>query len=427
MDRTMEPQKFGRYEIISELGRGAMGVVYKAADPILNRVVAIKTINLLLADDEREEYETRFYQEAKAVGGLSHPNIVTIYDLGNTGDMAYMAMEFLDGQELRELIGEHRQLPIRKSLSIAGQVADGLAYAHERGIVHRDIKPANIMILSQDLVKLTDFGIARMRTSDVKTQTEIRLGSPKYMSPEQIIGKRTDRRSDIFSLGIVLYEMLTGKAPFAGDNLESLMYQTIHFVPPPPSRTNSDTPEMLDLIVAKMLEKFAEDRYQDAREVASDLRECEKHYGSESVPGITGNAVMAARLHDLPPAFAADFGPAVNVVAMEYSRRGDVEKVSEIGVGALGISPTFDSFEATQRLAKEVGMVREFEDFSATMRFAKTLPAPSGAPSAKLSITPASIAQNENVNLSDWNGKEKLFASSLLLIAILVAAARPRS
>ena len=422
MDRTMEPQKFGRYEIISELGRGAMGVVYKAADPILNRVVAIKTINLLLADDEREEYEARFYQEAKAVGGLSHPNIVTIYDLGNTGDMAYMAMEFLDGQELRELIGEHRQLPIRKSLSIARQVADGLAYAHERGIVHRDIKPANIMILSQDLAKLTDFGIARMRTSDVKTQTEIRLGSPKYMSPEQIIGKRTDRRSDIFSLGVVLYEMLTGKAPFAGDNLESLMHQTIHFVPPPPSRTNHDTSEMLDLIIAKMLEKSAEDRYQDAREVATALRECEKHYGYESVPGRTGNAVMATRLHDLPPAFAADFGPAINVTATEYSRRGDVDKVSEISAAALGVSLTFDSFEATQRLTNEVGMVREVEDYSATVRFAEILPAPSRVASAKLSITPASIAQNANVNLPNWSGKEKLFASSLLLIAILVAA-----
>ena len=422
MDRTMEPQKFGRYEIISELGRGAMGVVYKAADPILNRVVAIKTINLLLADDEREEYEARFYQEAKAVGGLSHPNIVTIYDLGNTGDMAYMAMEFLEGTELRELIGEHRQLPIRKSLSIARQVADGLAYAHERGIVHRDIKPANIMILSQNLAKLTDFGIARMRTSDVKTQTGIRLGSPKYMSPEHIIGKRIDPRSDIFSLGIVLYEMLTGKAPFAGDNLESLMHQTIHFVPPPPSRTNPDTSEMLDLIIAKMLEKSAEDRYQDAREVATDLRECEKHYGSESVPGRTGNAVMATRLHDLPPAFAADFGPAVNLAATEYSRRGDVENVSEIGAAALGVSLTVDSFEATQRLANEVGMVREFEDYSATVRFAETLPAPSSVASAKLSITPASIARNANVNLPGWSGKEKLFASSLLLIAILVAA-----
>ncbi len=422
MDRTMEPQKFGRYEIISELGRGAMGVVYKAADPILNRVVAIKTINLLLADDEREEYEARFYQEAKAVGGLSHPNIVTIYDLGNTGDMAYMAMEFLDGEELRELIGEHRQLPIRKSLSIARQVAEGLAYAHERGIVHRDIKPANIMILSQDLAKLTDFGIARMRTSDVKTQTEIRLGSPKYMSPEQIIGKRTDRRSDIFSLGIVLYEMLTGKAPFAGDNLESLMHQTIHFVPPPPSRTNPDTSEMLDLIIAKMLEKSAEDRYQDAREVATDLRECEKHYGSGSVPGRTGSAVMATRLHDLPPAFAADFGPAVNMTATEYSRRGDVDKVSEISAAALGVSPPSDSFEATQRLANEAGMVREFEDYSATVRFAEILPAPSRVASAKLSITPAPIAQNANVNLPSWSGKEKLFASSLLLIATLVAA-----
>jgi eukaryotic-like serine/threonine-protein kinase len=412
----MESQKFGRYEVMSELGRGAMGVVYKAADPVLNRVVAVKTINLLLADDEREEYEARFYQEAKAAGGLSHPNIVTIYDLGNTGDTAYMAMEFLEGRELRDLIGENQPLPIRKSLAIAAQVADGLAYAHERGIVHRDIKPANIMILSGDLAKLTDFGIARMRTSEVKTQTGMRLGSPKYMSPEQVIGKRTDHRSDIFSLGIVLYEMLTGRAPFSGGNLEALMYQTIHFVPPPPSRINPDIPEMLDLIIAKMLEKSTDDRYQATREVASDLRECEKHYGSESVLGRTGNAAMATGLHDLPPGLAADFGPTADVTAVKDLRDADTEKIA--GVGALGISTVFDSFEATQRLAKEVGMAREFDEFSATTRFARTV----RSPAVEATMRVASITQNIPMKPSGWSGKEKLFASSLLLIAILVAA-----
>ncbi len=229
----------GRYEIISELGQGAMGVVYKARDPMLDRIVAIKTINLTLPKEELVEYEARFYQEAKAAGGLSHRNIVTIHDIGRSDRVAYMAMEFLEGKELRRLMQARTPIQVAHALDIGAQVAEGLQFAHDRQIIHRDIKPANIMVLDDGLVKITDFGIARMRTNEVKTVTGMILGSPKYMSPEQVSGKRADTRSDIFSLGVVLYEMLTGTSPFVADNIHGVMYQTMNFSPPAPQNTQS--------------------------------------------------------------------------------------------------------------------------------------------------------------------------------------------
>ena len=184
---------------------------------------------------------------------------------------------------------------VPQALSIAAQVAEGLAYAHQQGVVHRDIKPANIMVVAEGPVKITDFGIARMRASADLTQTGVMLGSPKYMSPEQVIGKRADHRSDIFSLGVILYEMLTGAAPFSGENVTALMYQIVNFAPPAPSSVNPQVPEMLDFVVAKMLVKPLDERYQDAREVARDLRECERSLA----------APVAATLRGRPSAWRA--------------------------------------------------------------------------------------------------------------------------
>jgi len=229
------PTRLGRYELLSELGQGAMGVVYRAHDPVLDRIVAIKTINLTLPKDELAEYEARFYQEARAAGGLNHPNIVTIYDIGKSERVAYMAMEFLEGEELRATLAAGNPLPLTQALDVVIQVAEGLAYAHERHIVHRDIKPANIMIVRDGLVKITDFGIARMRTTEVKTMTGMIMGSPKYMSPEQVAGQRADHRCDLFSLGVVLFETVTGEAAFQGDSIHGIMYQILHSTPPPPS------------------------------------------------------------------------------------------------------------------------------------------------------------------------------------------------
>lgn len=265
----------GRYEIIEVLGQGAMGIVYKAHDPLIERFVAIKTINLqVLTKEEKESFEARFNQEAKAVGQLNHPNIVTIHDLGESGDIAYIAMEFLEGHELQDIIKNGQRLPLGDVLNIVIQVAAGLVYAHQHGIVHRDIKPSNIMVLKDHRAKITDFGVASMASSLLRTQTGKILGSPLYMSPEQVLNHSIDPRSDIFSLGIVLYQMLTGQLPFSGDNANSVMYQIVNDVPKKPRSLNPDIPDKLDLIVSKCLEKNPDDRYQHANDLGDDLRSC---------------------------------------------------------------------------------------------------------------------------------------------------------
>ncbi len=342
--------QLGRYEVISELGQGAMGVVYKARDPLIDRVVAIKTINLGLAQEEKEEYEGRFYQEARAAGRLNHPNIVTIYDVGKSGDIAYIAMEFLQGCELRDLMRENSKLPVDQVLDMVAQVASGLAYAHEHEIVHRDIKPSNIMVIRDGHVKITDFGIARMASSAIRTQTGMVLGSPKYMSPEQVLGKEIDTRSDIFSLGVMLYEMLTGQSPFTGENVNAIMFQTLNSVPTPPGMLNSSVPDMLNFIVAKALAKDRDDRYQNASELATDLRACRATLPRSDSP----IDVSVGEKRKLA-------GVVVN------EQRQDLD-TAEQALTTLGLSTAFDSTEATMRLAALTTTAEEVDEFSKTLK-----------------------------------------------------------
>jgi serine/threonine-protein kinase len=351
----MEPAQLGRYVIQSELGRGAMGVVYKATDSVLERSVAIKTVNITLEREYADKYEQRFYQEARAAGGLNHPNIVTVHDVGKAGDVVFMAMEYIEGVELRTLIGEGRPLRATQAVSIAAQVAEGLAYAHQHGVVHRDIKPANIMVVANGPVKITDFGIARMRGSGDLTQTGTLLGSPKYMSPEQVIGKRADHRSDVFSLGVILYEMLCGAAPFNGENVTALMYQIVNFVPPPPSSLNSAVPELLDYIVAKMIAKPLEERYADAAEAARDLRECERQLGAP--PTSTQPPRTAPGLTAAPQPTLVDTEAKTVVLAQSFNRTRVADQVPEQlpASPAHGLAQSFDSIAATQRLATLTG------------------------------------------------------------------------
>jgi serine/threonine protein kinase len=343
----------GRYEILAELGKGAMGVVYRANDPMLSRTVAIKTINMSSDPQEVAEYEARFYQEAKAAGGLNHPNIVTIHDIGKSGNVVYMAMEYLEGEELRTLMKAGEPLPVARAVEIAAQVAEGLAYAHQHGVVHRDVKPANIMILHSGPAKITDFGIARMRTAEVRTQTGVVLGSPRYMSPEQVAGKRAEPRSDIFSLGVIFYEMLTGKPAFTGDDITSVMYQILNVVPPAPSTINPGVPQVVDFIVAKALAKTPEDRYQDAAELARDL-----HESAKSVPA--GPAPASMR-----PAAQPKLDPQAQALvrSLPGERRADAVGVVAEPAPTLGLSKAFNSLDATMKLAAQTGMVDALASF----------------------------------------------------------------
>ncbi|HEY6865011.1 MAG TPA: serine/threonine-protein kinase [Burkholderiales bacterium] len=270
---TRKQARIGRYKIAAELGRGAMGVVYKAKDPVLDRTVALKTIGMGEDASGRSEYQARFFLEAKAAGKLNHPNIITIHDYGEEGELAWMAMELLEGTELRARMQEG-QVPLAEAIDIAQQVAEGLGYAHEHGVVHRDIKPSNIMLMKRGKVKIMDFGIARMRASDLKTSTGVVLGTPRYMSPEQVAGEPVDHRSDIFSLGTVLYEMLTRTSLFAGNDTPQILHNVQAFQPVAPSRLNPEVPAMLDFVVARALKKEPDVRYQDAYEMAADLRAC---------------------------------------------------------------------------------------------------------------------------------------------------------
>jgi len=394
-----EPWLLGRYEIVAELGKGAMGVVYRANDPMLNRMVAIKTINTEEAGHEgMAEYEARFYTEAKAAGGLNHPNIIIIYDIGKSGHLVYMAMEYIEGRELRELLAEGQPLAVVQAVDVAAQVAEGLAYAHQHQVVHRDIKPANIMITAQGRAKIADFGIARMRSSETRTQTGVILGSPKYISPEQVVGKRADHRSDIFSLGIILYECLTGATPFNGEGLSALMYQITNHDPAPPSAANPQVPVMLDYIIAKVLAKAPEARYQSAADFANDLRECK----SQLETGQAGAAPVLATTRPIALAPQAAAAPS----GQDLQREPD-EEISTAPSPTKGISRAFDSQEATQRLMRQIGA-------DGTMEFVSTK-----------SISATSISRDRALGPGEpqWGQRETMIFAATVVVALIIATA----
>lgn len=273
--RAAPKRTLGRYRILKELGRGSMGVVYLGEDPTIHRSVAIKTMRLDQSDDAdlMKEVKTRFFHEAESTGRLSHPNIVTIYDAGEEEDLGYIAMEFLEGATLKASCRKESLLPIKEAVSIVATVAEALDYAHRQGIVHRDIKPSNIMVTNEHAVKVTDFGIARITTS-TNTQTTMIMGTPSYISPEQVKGEKVDGRADIFSLGVVLFELLTSEKPFQAETITSLLFKIAH-EPPLLARTiRPDLPHSTDAIFDRALQKNAVHRYQHARELAHDLRAC---------------------------------------------------------------------------------------------------------------------------------------------------------
>ncbi|MGM0562718.1 MAG: protein kinase domain-containing protein [Pseudomonadota bacterium] len=280
-DDVQKPM-LGRYQVQKELGKGAMGVVYLGEDPKISRTVAIKTMALSqeFDDDELDDVKARFFREAETAGRLNHPNIVTIYDAGDEHDLAYIAMEFLRGKDLVEYTKPGQLLPLDTALDLISQCADALNYAHSHNVVHRDIKPANIMYdPDSGSLKVTDFGIARI-TDASKTKTGVVLGTPSYMSPEQLSGKKIDGRSDLFSLGAMLYQMTVGELPFTGDSMATLMFKIANDPTPDPRQVNPDLPDCVAEIIARALEKDPDQRYQNGAEMVADLQSCRSRIGA---------------------------------------------------------------------------------------------------------------------------------------------------
>ncbi len=271
MDEASE-KKIGRYEILAELGRGAMGIVYKARDPHLDRIVAIKTlrVDLGLPPEHQEDFKKRFYREAMAAGRLSHPAIVAIHDVLEIDRTPYIVMEYVEGQTLAHLIAVEGPLELQRAVGLVLQVCGALEYAHARGVVHRDIKPGNILVAGGREAKVSDFGIARI-SGNKMTQTGTMLGSPSYMSPEQVKGVGVDGRSDLFSLGVVLYEALTGVDPFSGESPSTVLYKIVHEEPVSLPERNRAVPPVLDAVVRRVLAKDPERRYSTARAFADAL------------------------------------------------------------------------------------------------------------------------------------------------------------
>ncbi len=266
--------KAGRYEIIGELGRGAMGVVYKATDPVIGRTVAVKTIKLSEEGTglSRPELLTRFQTEARAAGLLTHPNIVVVFDAGEEDGLYYITMELVEGRSLQAHLDGQVAFALPRVLRIMEQTCSALQFAHERNVVHRDIKPANIMLTADDTVKVTDFGTAKILQFGTMQQTAHVMGTPSYMSPEQVKGRAVDGRSDIFSLGVLLYEMVTGEKPFPGQNITTVIYKIVNEEPVPPRQIDPSIHPGISAVVMKALAKEPEARYQSSREMLEDLR-----------------------------------------------------------------------------------------------------------------------------------------------------------
>ena len=328
--------KLGRYEVVSELGKGAMGIVYLAKDPVIGRLVAIKTIRASAGGDEEDtqEFRERFVREAQTAGILSHPNIVTIHDIGEDPDTqtSYIAMEYIEGKNIKMLLGEKTRFGFEHVSEIVAEVAEALDYAHRKGIIHRDVKPANIIITTDGKVKITDFGIAKIASSNLTTTGQF-LGTPNYMSPEQVSGSPVDGRSDLFSLGVVLYELLTNRKPFQGDNLTAISYKIVHEDHTPPAELSPDVPDEFNDIVARAMAKDPWNRYQRGKDMALALYQLKAQLEERKSQDDLGTMVSAAA-EQVPTLKLA------NLRAIAESGAPDPQETPAAMPGAPGPAPT---------------------------------------------------------------------------------------
>ena len=314
-------EKIGKYNIIEMLGKGAMGVVYKALDPDIGREVAIKTIRFDITDSDDEEMMGRFIREAQAAGKLDHSNIATIYDVGRENDLTYIVMQYIKGQSLQQVIANKKKFSPKEINDILIPLCDALEYAHQHGIVHRDIKPANILIDLKGKPNVVDFGVARVETSTL-TQSGMTVGTPSYMSPEQIMGKRVDNRADIFSLGVILYELATGQRPFSGGNVSTLMYKIVNEEPPHITDVEKSLPSNYENIIEKALAKDPKDRFQSCLQFIAALK-------GES---IDTNATVA---------YNFDQGETIRVEKPQKKGRGLVLGLSLVSIVLMGVAGVY--------------------------------------------------------------------------------------
>jgi Protein kinase domain len=286
-----ETKCFGRYEIVGELGRGAMGVVYKARDPQIDRLVALKTVSLWGQEpDEEKEFRLRFMNEAQAAGRLHHPGIVSVFDVGESPDNRdpYIVLEYVSGESLNRILSREKKLPLKTALQLAEEIADALDYAHGQGVIHRDIKPANILITEAGHAKIADFGIAKLNLAHFTIPGRV-LGTPAYMAPEQLSGEGVDGRSDLFSLGVILYAMVTGHSPFQGSSATTVCFKVANREPIAASALDMSLPPQLDAVISRAMAKEPAERYQKGSDFADDLRILQQSYN----PNATSTALRA--------------------------------------------------------------------------------------------------------------------------------------
>ncbi len=298
----MVGKKFGAYEITGEIGRGGMGIVYSAIQTSLGREVALKILPPQLAMEK--EFVTRFFREARSAANLNHPRIVTVHDVGEHDNIYYLAMEYIRGQSLEEIMEKHGPLPLDTAENYIAQIGDALGYAHQKGVIHRDVKAANILIDENGRSVITDFGIAKAAYDQKLTKTGTTIGSPEYMAPEQITGKPADARADLYSLGIVFYQLLSGKVPFSGDTSVSIAYKHVNDPVPPLKNIRLDVPDYMDNIIQKLLKKDPQDRYQSAEELVQDLNE-----KADPFPAVQANVPQPA-FFEAPAAAAIPLEPS---------------------------------------------------------------------------------------------------------------------
>jgi hypothetical protein len=329
------PAKIGKYDVKSKLGQGAMGEVFRAHDPVLNRDVAIKRISGGLDTDET--VRKRFRREAEAAATLMHPNIITVYELGLEGEQLFMAMELLDGADLKHALAD-RRLSLDEKLSVMEQICDGLAFAHAREIVHRDLKPANIHILPSGKVKIMDFGLARLSGSEMTT-TGMVMGTPHYMSPEQVRGAKADTRSDVFALGCVLYEMITGRKPFDAESMHAVLFKIMQEEPPPLRQVAPGTPDALVQVVERALAKNPADRFPNASEMLAGIR-------------VARHVVATGKGHEGPGLERAPAGPGVRDAG-----RAPARERSHSSKGARGTVPPASAGASRWPLYVGLGLV----------------------------------------------------------------------